>query len=626
MNNLFKKNNRERNSSDKSKGSGANPAQFADAAAEAVKKLSDKMGGLLGGLGQKGKAGNYPEQDAPEYDRRRSNEERPQRSQTGYAAPSGGFDDYDDDYPPQQSAPKPPVGGGRFSPRRESGGEGAYSEERRQAAQRREAALQERYDNDFDNERYDDYSAGEQREGYDQAVPMQEGRRYTDDNTGRTIDNAPTAERTEEGRRTFSPMLNARYAPDRMMSRETAADDGYIPPLTSLDKGHYRERYKRRNRHPLRQWQKVTLTVTAMVVFFAVVITLTFVGLLTSRVNNTSESVKNTVWLSVAQQDTLYAEETAQEENLVEFTAPAIAQTTDEKVKVILLVASDQEFGVGKASNCDALMLLVIDHRYKQIKLISIMTELYARIPGYYSNKMGRAFFYDTAKGDYSISLTRQTVEQNLGVVLDNYVVVDYKALETLVNRLGGVTLELSEEEAAYMREDKQYGFFPRFTNGGKYTMSGAETLNYIRMRRVGDGSFDRALRQRKTLYYLIGQLKALSFMELSELTYAMLPLLPTDMEGKDAWDYYCHAEDISEYIIEQMTLPINGSYRYGHANVLGDTFDVFVTNYAFTAEALRDYIYNNDTTYQGGGFAEDVKLPSVAPLPPELMEPAPEQ
>ena len=64
--------------------------------------------------------------------------------------------------------------------------------------------------------------------------------------------------------------------------------------------------------------------------------------------------------------------------------------------------------------------------------------------------------------------------------------------------------------------------------------MSGAETLNFVRMKKVGDGAFERTSRQRRVLYELIGKLKDLSFIELSELTYAMLPLLGTDMTKSD--------------------------------------------------------------------------------------------
>ena len=416
--------------------------------------------------------------------------------------------------------------------------------------------------------------------------------------------------------------INARYAPDGLY--ESHLDEiGYVPPSSAVPKSHIR--YRRRNRRPWLKWQKATLTGVGIAAFFTFAIILTFYGIMTSRLWNTSESVHNTVYLEVDEKRALAQEETDVAENESEFTVPTIDITSDENVKVIMLVASDRGFGKGTSSECDAIMLLVLDHRYKQIKLISILPELYVRIPGYYSNKLGRAFYYDTAKGDYSLSILRETMRENFHVAIDNYVVVDFAALQTLVNRLGGVTMELKPEEADYMRADPKYGLFPRYTYGGVYNMSGAETLNFVRMEKIGDTIFERSQRQRRVMYELVGKIKDLSFIEKSELTYAMLPMLATDMTKGDAWYYFRHAKDISNYTIDQLRLPIEGSFRYGEANVLGNTFEVLVTNYAFTSEALRDYIYENDTTYQGDAFAEDVVIPMIAPLP-EMLEEMEEQ
>lgn len=443
-----------------------------------------------------------------------------------------------------------------------------------------------------------------------------------------------TAGAAQEGRIEIAPDRRPQFAetPSASARMKRSSDGYYVPSIGEpVENGmRYSSRYRHRNRRPMKIWLKTALTVTAIALVFSLIVTGTFTALIKARVNYKGDSIHNGIRLTVAEQQKLYAEETEIIEDAAAFTKPDLVHPADKDVELILVVSADNRLGTERSAICDALMLCAIDYRNNDVKLVSIMPDLYVRIPGYYSNKISKAFYYDTALGDYSMPTLLATVEENLGVVPDAYVVVDFDAIQKMVACVGGVEMELSEEEALYMSTDPKYGLFPRYTGGGTYLMSGPETLNYIRMKKVGSGEFDRTARQRKVMLQLLRKLGKMSFVEMSVFTYSMLPELPTNLSKKDVWKLFKHAKSIAKLAgkgvsadeqpeqikIYEQIIPVVGSWRDGEATVLDETFGVTVTNLTFTANAVQDFIYNDDKTYLSGQLAEGVNIPEVAPLP----------
>ncbi|MBE6753517.1 MAG: hypothetical protein E7559_04075 [Ruminococcaceae bacterium] len=455
---------------------------------------------------------------------------------------------------------------------------------------------------------------------------------------------ARTAGGVTEGQLEVSPERRHRFADTSSLSprreREEKKEQPYIPSLdgrTFADGSLLRTRYRKRNRRPMRMWLKATLTITCITAAFALLVTGTFVGVMKSRVNYMADRVHNGVRLTVAEQEKLYAEQTEMTENAAEFTQPDLIYEPDKDVQLLLIVSADNRLGTERSAVCDALMLCAIDHRNNDIKVVSIMRDLFVRIPGYYSNRISKAFYYDTATGDYSMPTLMETVRMNLGVTPDAYVVIDFQAFQKIVNNMGGIRMTLTQEEAMYMSTDEKYGLFPRYTSGGEYLMSGAEALNYVRMVKVGDGEFDRAARQRRVLMQLLRNLSEMSFTELSIFTYSVLPELPTSLTEKDVWRMFGNAKDYAalagENVAEgevqssekirlyEQIVPITGTWRQGQTTVLGETVPVVVTNLTFNSNSIQDFIYNDDKTYVSGQLAEGVQIPEIAPLP--VSEPA---
>ena len=93
----------------------------------------------------------------------------------------------------------------------------------------------------------------------------------------------------------------------------------------------------------------------------------------------------------------------------------------------------------------DTMILFSIDTRHKKLKMLSLMRDTYVEIPDYENNKINASFFYGGA------SLAVQTVQRNYGIKIDRYAVVDFKSFRNIIDTLGGIDIELREEEIDYI-------------------------------------------------------------------------------------------------------------------------------------------------------------------------------
>ena len=106
----------------------------------------------------------------------------------------------------------------------------------------------------------------------------------------------------------------------------------------------------------------------------------------------------------------------------------------------LLLVGVDRRDS-SWAGNSDSMILVSVNNKKKIVHMISFMRDLYADIPGYGVGKLNAA----CAHG--GCPLLVQTIEENYGVNIDNYVSVDFAGLIHIIDAMGGVQIELTDED-----------------------------------------------------------------------------------------------------------------------------------------------------------------------------------
>lgn len=415
---------------------------------------------------------------------------------------------------------------------------------------------------------------------------------------------AQAVERRASSRRDF----NERYENSRTgastVRRETENGGAvvrdveyFVPKLTGNNAAqiNYGTRNRKsKNRRPMRQWQKASLTTISLLLVFVMLLGLA-VSTMLNRMNFVNTAQTNN---ALAVQDMAADTEAAEAAKGIDDSDIELPDAVlfDADIENVLLIGSDRR-SMDEEGRSDAMMLLTIDRKHKKIKMTSFLRDLYIKIPGKYGTRLNSAY----AVG--GVDLLKQTIEANLGITVDKYIIIDFTAFKTVVNKIGkingkgGIKITVTAAEANYMCHHEKYGLFPRFEKGkGTYYMNGAEALNYARIRKI-DSDFGRTKRQRKVLTEIINELKDLGYMDLISIGYTCLEYVTTDFTKAELVGLATEAADIMNYENNQISIPVKGSYTTQH---MSNGNEVLAANLSVNAKILGQFIYDDDMTYEG--------------------------
>lgn len=244
----------------------------------------------------------------------------------------------------------------------------------------------------------------------------------------------------------------------------------------------------------------------------------------------------------------------------------------------IMLVGQDRRNGGGR-SNSDVMILCTFNKKDKTITLTSFMRDLYVSIPGNGMNKLNAAY----PMGGYE--LLGDTLMENFGVQVDNYVEVDFAGFKKAVNILGGIDMYLTAEEAKYMNEAPWDGLNSDgwALHEGVNHLNGDMALAYSRIRHVGFYDYERTERQRKVLTALIDKCKSMNLTTALNLLNQLLECVRTDMTDSEITSYAMTLFPLLAGEVTQQRIPIEGSYEDNH-NVIIPDFDL---NHQFLWDTL---------------------------------------
>lgn len=218
------------------------------------------------------------------------------------------------------------------------------------------------------------------------------------------------------------------------------------------------------------------------------------------------------------------------------YTAPELE---DEGLINILLVGMDGMFS-------DAIILCSVNPWSHDIKLISFMRDVFVPIGDYGTYKLNTAF----AIG--GLGLLEETLENLYGIHIDGGAYVDFSSFVSVVNALGGVDINLSEEEAKIIGGKAK---------AGKNHLSGGQTLTYVRIRKIGY-DFERTERQRTVLTAIFNKLKSADLATLNNTLNTVLPLVTTDLSNGEIVSI---AADVLPYLksssLDTDRIPHDGTY-----------------------------------------------------------------
>lgn len=210
---------------------------------------------------------------------------------------------------------------------------------------------------------------------------------------------------------------------------------------------------------------------------------------------------------------------------------------------------------LGKDALSDVIMLCCLNKKSGEIQLLSVFRDSYLRIDGEQYDKINEAYFL----GGHEQAI--DALEDNLDLSIDDYASFNWKAAADALNVLGGVDLEITESEFAYINsfitetvESTGVGSV-HLEHSGVNHLDGVQAVAYARLRLM-DTDFNRTERQRKVLGLAMEKAKQADAATLRNLAVTVFPQISTSIGIDDFLTLLAHPKKY--YINETSGFPFS--------------------------------------------------------------------
>ena len=243
-------------------------------------------------------------------------------------------------------------------------------------------------------------------------------------------------------------------------------------------------------------------------------------------------------------------------------------------------------------ARADSMILVSLDIKDHIIRLVSIErgTAVPILLDGYEGQYdwITHTFRYGGAK------LTMKTVEDCFNVQVDHYVRVNFNSFVQIVDAVGGVDIDITEQEAKALNWEVPSNsmLIVNHVDPGPNHFDGYTALQYARLRKI-DNDWKRVERQRTVIQAVLNQVQNASVVELDNLLNTVLPLIQTNFTKSEIAALLVQLPGFLGCDVQQMSMPLQGTYgtRTGMDNRL-----MYDPDWVVNIKALQDFLYNDKT------------------------------
>jgi len=277
----------------------------------------------------------------------------------------------------------------------------------------------------------------------------------------------------------------------------------------------------------------------------------------------------------------------------------------------------------GSGHLADIIMIMTVNENDNSIKLTSIQRDSYVFIPGYTQpQKVNAAMTYGGP------DLLMLVLQSQLRIELTEYAYVDMNHMEKVIDAVGGVKVNVSESERTnvlgglneLVAEQNEVFGSPAgshmLTETGDVTLDGRQAVAYARIRKVGNGDYDRSKRQIEVLTSLMSRFMKLSITGKAGALDDVLSLISTNIPKNNLeWYALTFLPGIKSSTFEYMSVPMTGYSNEGMYYDIKTKGEWSIRpNWNGIIPKLQEYIFGK--TFVFDPVATIPKAPSATPTP----------
>lgn len=244
-----------------------------------------------------------------------------------------------------------------------------------------------------------------------------------------------------------------------------------------------------------------------------------------------------------------------------------------------------------KGTRSDTIVILNVDPKTHSVNAISIPRDSKVYLPGEFGVQKINA-----AHALGGVKLTKRTIEENLGIKVDRYVVVSDDAVSKLVDAIGGVPIYVEKN----MHYNDYSGDLHVNLNKGLNVLDGRNAVGYLRFRHDGLGDIGRTQRQQWFLRGLLEKIQTpQAIIKIPEMLNIASTYVKTDLSLYEMSQYAALAKSIDVSKIEVATLP-GGPNKKGYTSY-------WILDPDKTQEVIDRLIYRDRVIADGKNFTAGI-------------------
>lgn len=198
----------------------------------------------------------------------------------------------------------------------------------------------------------------------------------------------------------------------------------------------------------------------------------------------------------------------------------------DPNIRNILVLGTDSRDVSKERGNSDVMIVLSINKKTKEVRMISVLRDVLVPIEGHDWNRINAAYRLEGA------GLAVNTVNEAFGLDIQEFIVVDFNGVIELIDHIGGIDITLTAAEAQYY-SNKHSVLFGNNLSAGSIHMNGDQALAHLRNRTLGT-DFERTRRQRDVMIAMLNQVLGQGLTQMDSTLDFVLDIIRTNIKATD--------------------------------------------------------------------------------------------
>ena len=211
---------------------------------------------------------------------------------------------------------------------------------------------------------------------------------------------------------------------------------------------------------------------------------------------------------------------------------------------IALFGIDNHETGSLTSGRTDTIMVACINNDSKEVKIVSVYRDTYLNLTDGKYNKANSA--YSAGGPTQAISM----LDNNMDLDITDYVTVDFGAMVDMIDLIGGIELDITEDEAKVMNGEmlvdghycenyieeleQDTGKSSSRVSAGTQVCDGIQATAYCRIRYTSGDDFKRSERQRTVLSKMVEKAKKSDIGTLNKLINAIFPEISTSYSNAE--------------------------------------------------------------------------------------------